>query len=194
MRASISQRTPVGTRAFSLVELIVVVVIVGILAGLIVPRVVGSSARRVRAAAEAAGEVLSLAARREGLSTQPMAIDYDAETSRLRILTLSQDSRGDLQWVEAGASLAAQLGDTRVSAATADSNQLDTKKFRVEFPSNTRRPALVMTLEDQFGRDPYTVALSPWASAASVTAGRTAPDTMDQSIDLDATGKGEQAW
>lgn len=176
-----------------MIELVVVIVIIAVLAGAIVPRIAGMGGRSTEAAAAAIAEVLSGAARREALSSQRLAVDYSAETSRLRILSLSQGADGPV-WTEAGASLAVQLGSTRITSAESDSATLDPEQFRVEFPQNTRRPTLIMTVESHSGSSIYTIVLPSGATNATYSVGGAQANVIEQSVDLDALGQGAQAW
>lgn len=76
-----------GARAgFTLVEIIVVIVIIGVLATLIVPRVLGGAARAGDAEARAVTDMLSAVGARQALSPQSLAIEFDEAQHTLRVL------------------------------------------------------------------------------------------------------------
>ncbi|MFA6043993.1 MAG: type II secretion system protein, partial [Phycisphaerales bacterium] len=70
-----------------MVELIVVVVMLGVLAGLVGPRLLGWTHRHTEAAALKLADLLSAASRRDTLSSQRVAVDYDAKrgTARMQV-------------------------------------------------------------------------------------------------------------
>ncbi len=180
--------------AFTMVEIIVVVVILGVLAGLMVPRVISSSGREARRAAEAAAEVLSAAARRDSLSTQRVAIDFDGSLGTLKLVKMGTNARGEAAWVDDQLAPRAEMGSAIVTSAMSDTLTLDASgQFRVEFPVMGRRPDVTLVIEDSRRRETYRVVLSSSAVRARVVMpGQSAEASAV--TDLDAQGKGEQAW
>jgi len=182
------------SRAFSIVELIVVIVILVVVAGAVAPRISAITGRATRASAEHAAQVLSAAARRDSLTSQRIALDYDG--TRLRMLVLDESYKDP--WREDPLTPAADLSTVRVSEVLADTAPLDPTRWRVEFPQNTPRPALRLVLTDSRGRDPWRVELASRGGRAVVTPGDRAADAqaieIDDAIDLDATGKSSEPW
>jgi type II secretory pathway pseudopilin PulG len=177
-----------------MIEVIVVVVIIAVLAGVMVPRVVSSSGREARRSAEATAEVLSAAARRDSISSQRVAIDFDADLSTLRLVKLGTNARGEEAWVDDPLAPRAEMGSAVMTSASMDAVALDAaSRFRVEFPVMGRRPDLTLVIEDSRRREVYRVVLSSSAVRARVIM---PGQSLDASavVDLDAMGKGEQAW
>jgi type II secretory pathway pseudopilin PulG len=177
-----------------MVEIIVVVVILGVLAGLMVPRVISTSGREARRAAEAAAEVLSAAARRDSLSTQRVAIDFDGSLGTLKLVKMGTNARGEASWVDDQLAPRAEMGSAIVTSALSDALTLDAAgQFRVEFPVMGRRPDLTFVIEDSRRRETYRVVLSSSAVRARVVMPGQSTEASAV-VDLDAQGKGEQAW
>src|SRR5690606_4403416 len=81
-RACASLQAP----SFTLLELIVVILIITILAGLIAPRVLDTSLRRAEAEAGDVSRLLSAAAQKDALTPRTLAIAWDGQTRRLELL------------------------------------------------------------------------------------------------------------
>ena len=88
-----------GARAFTIVEVLVVVVLLAAVAGLVAPRLTNNAARRVTAAAESTAEALSALARRDAMLSQPLALTYDQASNMLRSTVLQRDlQRNTVAW------------------------------------------------------------------------------------------------
>lgn len=203
---SMSPAVPDGRRGFTLIELVLVIVILAVLAGAIAPRVLSWNARGDETGVAAVAELLSVAARREMLTGQRLALDYDGEGGRLRLLTqrLSDGTGGRPvapAWRDDPLAPAVQLDNIRVLSAAADGVELSSRRWRIEFIPATVRPSIVLLLGDESGASnragAWIVELPPAAARAMVTerhaSGRAAP-VQGASIDLDALGAAEDPW
>src|SRR4051812_37381853 len=187
-------RTPRDGRGFTMIEVIVVVVILAVLAGAMAPRLLSMTGREVRASAQAAGDLFSVAARRDVLTSQRVAVDYDADHSRIRLMTLAPSATSTApEWHEDVLMPAVNLGNTQVLAASIDGVPMDPKLWRVEFPQGSRRPVVELTFANSKGKDCWTVTLPSTSDTATVQAGEVRVQA-DSSIDLDASGAGSVAW
>jgi prepilin-type N-terminal cleavage/methylation domain-containing protein len=184
-------------RAFTLIEVLVVVVILVVLAGALVPRLASMGGREVRASAVAVGDLVSVAARRDALTSQRVALQFDADSGSLALMTMQTSSRDTgapmtPEWHQDRLMPRVQLGDTIMQAST-DGVALDAKGWRVEFPQGGRRPALAIVLSDGAGKEHWRVDLPSIAAHAVVSSGN-AQGMSDQTVDLDATGGGTAPW
>jgi prepilin-type N-terminal cleavage/methylation domain-containing protein len=186
--------------AFSLVEILIVVVIVAILAAVVAPRLSAITQRPARGAALALGELLTAAAQRDALTSQPLAIEFDQPSNTIALLA---PARGAALDAPANATLVrdaiiqpADLGDARVVEVFADGATVDaTAGFRIEFRSGAARPTITIMLSDRRdpdGVDPVVVELAADASRAVVRA--VGDQGESDATDLDAMGKGEEPW
>jgi Tfp pilus assembly protein FimT len=176
----VSDRLRVVRRAFTVVEILVVIVLLAAVAGLVAPRLTNTSSRRVTAAAESAAETLSALARRDAMRTS--VLQRDART-------------GDVTWKVDPLLPDADLLDARVVAVTSDGAEVGVDAMRIEFDQYQPRPALRVVLSDAKGGNLVTVDLPASSLQASVVYG----DMREQaggsrSIDLDDEGKERQAW
>jgi type II secretory pathway pseudopilin PulG len=175
---------------------IVVVVILVVLAAAVGPRLAAMGGREVKASALAVGDLVSVAARRDALTSQRVALEYDAEAARLVLMTM--ETRGGdasasvADWREDRLMPRVELGGTKLEAL-ADGVSLAAKGWRVEFPQGSRRPSLEILLSDAKGKEHWRVELPSSAAHAAVSAGN-ALGLSDQAVDLDAAGGGTSPW
>lgn len=183
--------------AFTLVELITVVVILAVLSAMVVPRVVNWDERRAESSVREVADTLSGAARRHLFSTQRLAIDF-AE-GRLRLLTLrlrdpGSFSTNDQSWLEDPLTPSVQLTDLELIEASADGRALDPRRFRVDLPAAEPRPQIVLRLAMTGGRNrtEWIIHLPPTADRAAVTTDDDA--VFDTRLDLDRAGLRDEPW
>jgi prepilin-type N-terminal cleavage/methylation domain-containing protein len=182
------------TPGFTLIELVVVILLVAVLAGLIVPRLISTGEREARAEAEAVAALVGAASRRAALSAQPLALDYDG--AALRAMTLrARDPMvfevGNLFWTPELLLPAVELSHLRLASASADAEALDARGWRIELGGDAR-PELLINLQDPRGRV-WTVLLPPDAGGALLLDAQTQPDP-GRMVDLDQSGRGLGAW
>ena len=186
-------------RAFTIVELIVIVVILGVLAGVTVPRLLDLSDRAVAGELRDVADLLSSAGAREALSSAPVAIEYRDQIFRLLTLRSPDELTpwsGYGQWVEDKLALPVRLDLLTLGTASAGGQMLDGEAWRVSFSTLEARPAIALGLADRQGR-----AWAVWlasdadrAQIASLGGGVTADDLQPSPVDLDATGREEDPW
>jgi prepilin-type N-terminal cleavage/methylation domain-containing protein len=186
---------------FTIVELIVVIVILAVAAGLVAPRLMNLGGRQARADAQAVAEVLAIAARREDQTSQPVAVEFDAERNELRMMVFapSEGTGGVPQWRTDRLAPAAVLRSTLIERAVSEGNELTGVRWRIELSQSSRRPAISVTLRDETHGDRWRVQL-PAGSTQVIVTPASANDAMgamggvDGSIDLDRAGRGQDAW
>jgi prepilin-type N-terminal cleavage/methylation domain-containing protein len=189
-------------RGFTIIEIVVVIVILGIAAGFVLPRVVGGSSRSVRAKADEVGSVLSALARRDAMLSQPVALDYSRETGVLRVLTLRSDG-STRAWASDRLLPAAEIDGSadagvRLVSVRSDQTVYRDEDFRIELDQFQPRGVLEVVLSDGRGKFFASVLLGATSLQASVSeAEGSAPESMSnlpEAIDLDASGKEGEAW
>jgi len=183
-------------RAFTLIELIVVVLIVTILAGLIAPRVLDSARRQAEAEAESVARVISAAAQKDALSPRTVGVSYDGESHRLEVVVLEYvDDRA--VWRADPLVEPAELGACELAAATADGAPLDGRGWLLAFPPSQARATLSLLVYSSGAERGWQIDLEPEATAARLApAGgqRAITPVASRAIDLDDAGRGDEPW
>jgi len=176
-------------RAFSMVEVLVVILILAVLAGAVAPRLASFTALRVAPTARQTGDVLSIAARRDRLTSQRVAIDFADGTLRMLVLASSPEGSGS-EWREVPLAPPVMLGEVELVSARLDGVELDPEQWRVELAASGRPVSMVLLLAGPGGKDPWTVELSPEGAAAQVRRGWSSPAFSGSSIELEE----QSAW
>ncbi len=184
---------------FSLVEVVAVVVILSIMAGLVAPRFVDQGPRRERAEAEAVASLLTAAARRESITGQRLALDFDAKAGRLRMMTFRRGAdhgggEAAWSWQEDPLTPAAELDLLGVHSAETDGLELPRERWRLELLGPSPRPDLVIVLAGGDGQARWTVALASTSDTAGLARPGEAAADLTPSVDLDAAGRRDQPW
>ena len=78
-------------RGFTLIELIVVMIIMGVMATMIVPRMGGQRSRAFELAADQVADLLTMYAQRDALSSQPAGILHDVQRNAVVLMILDID-------------------------------------------------------------------------------------------------------
>lgn len=191
-------------RGFTFVELVIVIVILAIVTGMVVPRLFSWKSRQGELSVYAVAELLSAAAKRDTYSTQRAAVDFDATAGRMKLMALRISNAGSFdpggeEWIDDPLAPVASLEGVKVVSGLAGIADLDTKKFRVEFPGAggaEGRPGIALMLADDAGQK-WIVRLTSSATRAEVLPGTNvrALQTADPDvIDLDASGRRDEPW
>jgi prepilin-type N-terminal cleavage/methylation domain-containing protein len=187
-------------RGFTLVELIAVVVILAVVAGALIPRVVGGRSREAEQVVGRVAELLSAAARRDAMLPEPLVIDFEGDT--LRVLTLREPAQqgrtpdaAQRRWRPDP--LIPQVGfdALRLEAAEVDGARQNAGRWRVELGRLERRPPIELTVADASTGRRWLVRLPAGAVSAEVLRPeQRGAGSGPRPIDLDQQGMGERPW
>jgi prepilin-type N-terminal cleavage/methylation domain-containing protein len=201
--------------AFTLLEILVVVVILSILATAIVPRMLNVGQRQAEQEARAVQRLLSIAAEKVSVWNQPVAVDYQADKNTLSVWTQREDAKATadttgaarVRWSYDPLVEPVLLDRLKISSASTDGQSLASGKWRVTFIPGQPRPVIAVNLEPKSDRDGarWTVTLpadeviamrtSSSDPSKSIGSGSSSSfGSQARSIDLDDTGKGETSW
>jgi type II secretory pathway pseudopilin PulG len=177
-----------------MMEMIVVVIVLGLLATAIVPRMAGTDARRARIALEATEDLLTVLAYRNSISFHPVGLQYDAEQNVLRIMTLNVDPRTNRAVWEPD-QLADEVrypDDVQIELCYVDDVPQSYRSWLIEFTAQDSRPDVRLRLA---GPKLDVFCLLP----AHASTSRTMPAGADLEVetllvDLDAEGREFDPW
>lgn len=193
-------------RAFTLVEAIVVMVIIGILATAIVPRFLDSGSRVADEEATEVRRLIGVAGEFTSSSAQPVAIEYDAAQRRLWLsVQVAKTGAASVDtptatWQAAPLVAPVDFKQLQVVSASADGIGLNKSHWRVIFAPGVSRPEVRLTLGPSIGggtADDRRVVVLPsvgieaWVEQNG-TNGKLAGGV--RSIDLDDAGMGAKTW
>jgi prepilin-type N-terminal cleavage/methylation domain-containing protein len=200
-RCAVNCRRP---RAFTLIELVIVTILIAVLIGLIAPRMIDSGRRQAEFETAEITRLLGVAARRAALSGEIVAVEYDGSVPRLSLVALreTETSRGRRRtWVEDPLVPAVELNYVDILTASADGQTIGTagSKWWVDFNPSEPRPALWLLVgrPRSDSTNQWQVELLPEETSASRRSS-SQPSRASAAgalrVDLDAINQGERAW
>lgn len=185
-----------------MLEMVVVVLLIGVVGGMIAPRMMRSERRLAERECEEVRRVLSIAASRSALSGQGILVSYDSRERMLNVYVLARvetTSGSKNQWETDRLILPVRLEALAFRRGSADQQGLGASGWSVVFPTGEPRPMMWLSfspasepentgwqielMPDETGATKRRMTESSRASAAGLFR-----------IDLDATNQGERAW
>lgn len=186
-------------RAFTIIEVLTIVVVLGVLAGITLPRLFGNESRLAGRELQSVEDLLSAAATREAFSSTPVALEYADATLKLVMLRAPEDFTpwsGDGTWVDDPLARRVTFSHLQLSTASASGLTLAPDEWRIDLTTLEARPAVALGVTDGNGND-WVIYLAPDADQAR-TMTLDAASTLDMleqtAIDLDLSGREEDPW
>jgi prepilin-type N-terminal cleavage/methylation domain-containing protein len=192
-------------RGFTFVELVIVVIILAVATGMAVPRLLSWKSRKGEQVVQAVADLFSAAAKRDTFATERVAVDFDASTGRMKLVSLRVSNpanfdAGSEQWMDDPLAPNVTLEGVRLVSGMAGAMDLDTRKFRMEFAgagAAQGRAGVALLFSDEEAGQRWVVRLSPSATRAEVLPGQNVKSLQTgdpDAIDLDATGMRDDPW
>lgn len=197
------------SRAFTILELIVVIVLMGLLAGLLVPRLADGPRRRAELEARQTAALLDDLARRDALSGEAAALTGRRVEGATVLAVEVKRVRGADEtpaWARAPLAAPVALTSSRLVEAWRDGAPVGgADDWRIELEPGRPRPVIELRLamrDEPSGAaganaGPWTITLGAEAVRATLTAGDGAgpgAPTAPGAVDLDALGQRETPW
>lgn len=179
--------------AFTLVEVIVVIVILVLVAGFVTPRLTRRSDAPAQDTAEMVRAFLSAVAARDAATSAPIAIEFDADANTLGLLVENDDPRVRSFWRRDATSPRVDLSAVHLTLALADGGALGTRGWRFEIAQAERRARIEIELQSRSSGTRWTISLEPLALRAVSSHSNEVPISADV-IDLDDTARGSWVW
>jgi len=201
-------RSVASRRAFSLIELLVVVAMLGVAAGLLVPRLAPSRSGSFETEVDAIASVLTAVAQRDAVSSQRLAIEYNPEENELSVLVFQKDpgarNEEDSAWRRDPFLGTLRLGGAEIDRAIVGGARFDEEAFRIDLAPGTPREDITLIVVPRggsvFGELVYRVELPSYSVDARAMRARSGGEALGgQStgpvrVDLDESGLTEEAW
>lgn len=176
---------------FTLIEMIVVIILLGVAAAVMAPRLGRSPARDADRVVRSVTNLLSIAAHRDSLGGERLAIAYDQAARSLGVETLRRGVSGERAWMPDPLVSSVMLGPLALREAALDGSPIEadsTGSWRFELPRHEPRPLIEIQLEMAGAGASWPIRLLPGAAEARAGAGDEA------AVDLDAAGAGASPW
>ena len=184
-----------GQKAFSLVEVIIVVMILSVLSGLIIPRMVGIASSKERLVVTTAADLLSAFAYRDSIASGSAAIEYNGGNRSLILLGARGGNKKDdpLTWQRDPLAPVVRFPDHIDIRALADEELLPETNWSITARDDGTRPTVQFQIRGK--KIEATVSLPKWAQSPYVVeSGALIVPRLPDAIDLDATGQGRDTW
>lgn len=185
-----------GTHArtgFTLLEMIVVVIVIGIMSALIIPRIGGTRYREYSLTAEKINDVVLMFAHRVSTSKQAAALRYDPSAKRFELLAKVEDN-GDYYWEPDPLSrpvvLPSWFEDDSLSIFV-DGEYVNSMQWPVTTTPGEARP--MIEVEINWDIHQTLVSLPPHAMGPTIWVNGEGTEPL-MPIDLDAIGQGREEW
>jgi type II secretory pathway pseudopilin PulG len=187
--------------AFTMIELVLVVVVLAVTAGAIIPRLVSRDRRREELAAAVVRDAVSAAARREDFTSGGAALEFDRQAGALSVLTPAPSKVGEwnraIVWQPDPLVPAATLAPLELAGAYSDGVRLPESRWRLVLSGLDHRPELRLVLRGSATGAVWVVLLPSDAAGASMFTGdefsaRSAGSGT--SVDLDRLGLRDAPW
>ena len=189
---------PLRARAFTIIEIIVVIIMLGVLAGVIIPRMGSQSTRQAAREADAIAALISDAAQAAQFSSRPVAARFTPATKRWE--TMTAEAVG-AEWTLRTPQRPVEMDAAAIASVIVDNQQRQVDaEFFIEFLPGRPRPVATVLLNASAkagGGPAWQIDLWPGTLNARVRgldseASSAAP--LDDSIDLDAAGQRSTPW
>ena len=189
-------RTSPAARAFTMIELIVVVVILAIAAVMVVPRFSGTARQEADNGIERVAELVRLFAYRDAMGSQQVALWRDGTDGRIHLLVKDRDPADDGEapdWrADRFAAPVALPDGLEVAEVRVDDARVDPLEWLVSSVPGGERPKVEIRLVGH-GLD-STVSL-PAGSPSAVRVDTDKPLPFARfPIDLERQGRGDEPW
>jgi prepilin-type N-terminal cleavage/methylation domain-containing protein len=180
-------------RAFTLLEIIIVIIMIGIMSSIILPRLSGTRNREFTLTVERVADVVLMYAHRNATSNQPAALQYNSDAKEFTLLTKVKED-GERFWEFDPLAKPIKLpswADNDLLAIYVDGDFTDTSQWPITASPGEARPLIEILLH--WEERSALITLAPHAIGPQVWFDGDNTEPL-MPIDLDAEGRGREEW
>jgi prepilin-type N-terminal cleavage/methylation domain-containing protein len=183
-------------RAFTLIEVLVVIVLIALVAAMTLPRLTGNEARAARLAVEDVADLLTIFAHRVSMGQTEIAIGYDPDSRSIMLLRLvgsPTDPNDPPRWeIDRFENPVVLPESITIAGVREDGMAVERADWFIPALPGQGRPAIEMALVSaDFAA---TVALPADGVAARILWPGQATGAFRATVDLDALGRDREVW
>jgi prepilin-type N-terminal cleavage/methylation domain-containing protein len=184
---------PQNQKGFTLLEMIVVVIVIGIMAAAIIPRLSGSRDREFNLLVDQVADVVLMFAHRSSSSNQPSGLRYDPDLHRFELLAKFKEDEGhywDIDPLAVPIRFPEWLEENKVEIFI-DGELADTSQWPITVTPGESRPLVEVALgwEERYA----LISLSSHSIGPHIWLDGIGTEPL-MPIDLDAQGRGREEW
>ena len=187
------ERSHANRFGFTLLEIIVVILVIGIMASMVIPRLTNTRDREFSLTVEKISDVMLMFAHRVSTSNQPVGFRFDPSENQFEVLIKFEDD-GDKFWGLDPLAKPTQLPDWIESESVylyVDGELTDTTQWPITAIPGESRPLIeVVVSHDQNNAN---ISLPAHAMGPSISFDGYGVEVLEP-IDLDAEGRGRDEW
>ena len=181
---------------FTLLEVIIVVLIMALFAGIIIPRLAGMGRRAEALTVDKVADLLSAFGYRDSIASGTTAIEYSEATGSLTLLAMRRDQGNPEEpsvWSRDLLAPVVTIPTTMTLRAYEDGKLLPDSNWSIITNSDGTRPKIKMELTGKATES--SLVLDPWAQGPFVV-DELNPEIvlLPDSFDLDAAGQDRVPW
>ncbi len=180
-------------KAFTLLEIIIVVIMIGIMSAIVLPRLTGNRGREFTLTAERIADIVLMYAHRNATSNQPSALQYNMETKEFSLLTKIEDE-GERYWEYDPLAKPIYLPswfEGESLSMFVDGDYTDTSQWPLTAAPGEARPLIEITLD--WENRSSVISLAPHAVGPKLWLDGVGTEPL-MPIDLDSEGRGQEEW
>ena len=188
------QRRNPTRHAFTLLEIIVVIMIIGVMAVMVIPRIGGNQNREFNLAVDRVNDVVLMFAHRVSTSNQAAAIRYNAELKQFELLAKVEVDENEFVWGIDPLAPPVRLPDWLESDSLAifvDGEFTDTSQWPVTTTPGETRPLIEVELH--WEEHTALISLPSHAMGPNIWLDGVGSEPL-MPIDLDEQGRGREEW
>ena len=184
---------PLNQKGFTLIEMIVVVIVIGIMTAAIIPRLSGNRDREFNLLVDQVADVVLMFAHRSASSNQPSGLRYDPELHRFELLSKFKEDEvyfWDIDPLAVPIRFPDWLEENKIEIFI-DGDHADTSQWPITVTPGETRPLIEVALG--WDKRYALISLASHSIGPSIWLDGDGVEPL-MPIDLDAQGRGREEW